>query len=107
MSKGAIFYNVGRGTTVDQEALLDALQSGALGAAYLDVCTPEPLPPDHPLWSAPNCHVTPHSAGGHAGESERLIRHFTENLRRFAEGAALVDRVSTGFRLVDQTILKR
>jgi phosphoglycerate dehydrogenase-like enzyme len=93
MSPGAIFYNVGRGSTVDQDALLDALRSGALGGAYLDVCTPEPLPPEHPLWSAPNCYVTPHSAGGHAGESERLMRHFVDNLRRFERGALLVDRV--------------
>jgi phosphoglycerate dehydrogenase-like enzyme len=93
MAQGAVFYNVGRGSTVDQDALLDALRSGALGAAYLDVCTPEPLPPDHPLWSTPNCIVTPHSAGGHAGEGERLIRHFVANLERFESGAPLLDRV--------------
>jgi phosphoglycerate dehydrogenase-like enzyme len=93
MSAGAIFYNVGRGGTVDQDALLDALRSGALGAAYLDVCTPEPLPPEHPLWSTPNCWITPHSAGGHAGESERLTRHFVDNLRRFERSVPLVDRV--------------
>lgn len=93
MRPDAVFYNVGRGNTVDQDALLDALRSGALGAAYLDVCTPEPLPPDHPLWSAPNCHVTPHSAGGHAGEQRRLIQHFASNLERFGRGAPLLDRV--------------
>jgi phosphoglycerate dehydrogenase-like enzyme len=93
MSAGAVFYNVGRGSTVDQDALLEALRAGPLGAAYLDVCTPEPLPPDHALWSTPNCYVTPHSAGGHAGESERLTRHFVANLRRFERGAPLVDRV--------------
>jgi phosphoglycerate dehydrogenase-like enzyme len=93
MSRGAIFYNVGRGSTVDQDALVAALRSGSIGAAYLDVCTPEPLPPDHPLWTTPNCFVTPHSAGGHAGESERLVRHFVDNLRRFEQSATLVDRV--------------
>jgi phosphoglycerate dehydrogenase-like enzyme len=93
MRRGATFYNVGRGSTVDQDALLAALRSGALGAAYLDVCTPEPLPPDHPLWSAPNCWITPHSAGGHATESERLMRHFVDNLHRFERGAPLADRV--------------
>ena len=66
MSKGAI-YNVGRGSTVDQDALIGALQSGALGAAYLDVCTPEPLPPDHPLLVCAQLSCHPHSAGGHAG----------------------------------------
>lgn len=90
---GAIFYNVGRGTTVDQEALLAALRSGQLGAAYLDVTDPEPLPPAHPLWTAPNCHITPHTAGGHDDESVRLIRHFLENLGRFTRGEALRDRV--------------
>src|SRR5437588_848614 len=53
LKPGAMFYNVGRGTTVDQEALLGALASGRVAAAYLDVTTPEPLPPDHPLWTAP------------------------------------------------------
>jgi phosphoglycerate dehydrogenase-like enzyme len=93
MRTGATFYNIGRGGTVDQDALLDALRSGALGAAYLDVCTPEPLPPDHPLWSAPNCWITPHSAGGHANEPERLTRHFVDNLDRLERGAPLLDRV--------------
>jgi phosphoglycerate dehydrogenase-like enzyme len=91
--KGAIFYNVGRGGTVDQVALEAALQSGQLAAAYLDVCTPEPLPAEHPLWRVPNCYITPHSAGGHFDEEERLVRHFGENLQRFAKGLALVDRV--------------
>ncbi|HEU0186102.1 MAG TPA: D-2-hydroxyacid dehydrogenase [Blastocatellia bacterium] len=54
MKPGALFYNIGRGSTVDQEALLAALERGSLAGAYLDVTTPEPLPPDHPLWSAPN-----------------------------------------------------
>ncbi|HVR64133.1 MAG TPA: D-2-hydroxyacid dehydrogenase [Polyangia bacterium] len=90
---GAIFYNIGRGNTVDQPALIAALTSGRLGAAYLDVATPEPLPPDHPLWTAPNCFITPHTAGGHEDESLRLVRHFLDNLARFAAGRALLDRV--------------
>jgi phosphoglycerate dehydrogenase-like enzyme len=93
MKPGAIFCNVGRGTTVDQEALLATLRSGRLGAAYLDVTEPEPLPPEHPLWTAPNCHITPHTAGGHDNEPERLARHFLENLRRFERSEALLDRV--------------
>ncbi len=52
MKRGATFYNIGRGDTVDQDALCDALESGHLRAAYLDVTTPEPLPPEHRLWSA-------------------------------------------------------
>lgn len=89
----AVFYNVGRGTTVDQDALLAALQSGRLGAAYLDVTDPEPLPATHPLWSTPNCYITPHSAGGHDTEQQRLVQHFLDNLRRFERGEALADQV--------------
>jgi len=90
---GAVFYNVGRGTTVDQEALRGALLSGRLRAAYLDVTTPEPLPPEHPLWATPGCFITPHTAGGHEDEPQRLVRHFLENLRRFTARQALLDRV--------------
>jgi phosphoglycerate dehydrogenase-like enzyme len=90
--RGAIFYNVGRGTTVDQPALLEALSSGQLGAALLDVTDPEPLPPTHPLWRAPNCLITPHSAGGHHDEGDRLVEHFVANFARFARGEPVHDR---------------
>jgi phosphoglycerate dehydrogenase-like enzyme len=90
---GAVLYNIGRGTTVDQNALLDALRSGRLRAAWLDVTEPEPLPADHPLWHEPNCFMTPHVAGGHPNEAETLVRHFVENFARFTRGEPLVDRV--------------
>lgn len=93
MKRGAVFYNIGRGTTVDQQALLDALRSGHLEAAWLDVTDPEPLPPGHPLLSIPNCFITPHTAGGHRNESESLVRHFLDNFRRFLDGSPLRDRV--------------
>jgi phosphoglycerate dehydrogenase-like enzyme len=93
MKPGARFYNVGRGTTVDERALLAALQSGRLGAAYLDVFATEPLPPDHPLWTAPNCFITPHTAGGRHDQDEAIVRHFLANLAAFARGEPLVDRV--------------
>jgi phosphoglycerate dehydrogenase-like enzyme len=93
LKPGAIFYNIGRGSTVDQDALLAALGSGRLAAAFLDVVAPEPLPPDHPLWTAPGCFITPHSAGGHDTEPERLARHFLDNLARLGAGQPLVDRV--------------
>jgi phosphoglycerate dehydrogenase-like enzyme len=93
MKPGAIFYNIGRGSTVDQEALLEALERGSLAGAYLDVTTPEPLPPDHPLWGAPNCYITPHSAGGQIHEQHELVGHFLENLRRFVSGRELLDRI--------------
>jgi phosphoglycerate dehydrogenase-like enzyme len=93
MRPGAVFYNVGRGSTVDQQALAAALTSGRLRAAYLDVTDPEPLPADHPLWSIPTCVITPHTAGGHADEQQRLVLHFLANLRRFVGGEALADRI--------------
>jgi phosphoglycerate dehydrogenase-like enzyme len=93
MKRGAIYYNIGRGTTQDQGALLDSLRSGHLAGAYLDVTDPEPLPADHPLWSAPNCYITPHTAGGSHDEFERLVRHFADNFDRFTKGEALRDRV--------------
>lgn len=93
MKPTAALYNIGRGSTVDQDALLNALRSNKLAAAWLDVTTPEPLPPDHPLWTAPNCHITPHTAGGHHDEFERLVKHFLANLDRFTHGQPLRDRV--------------
>lgn len=93
MSSGSWFYNVGRGTTVDQAALAEALSSGHLGGAFLDTLDPEPLPPDHFLWRTPQCHLTPHLAGGHQGQDESLVNHFVDNLRRFLAGGPLVDRI--------------
>lgn len=93
MKQGAAFYNIGRGTTVDQPALVESLRSGRLGAVYLDVTDPEPLPGDHPLWTLPNCFIAPHTAGGSADEFSRLARHFLDNLRRFEKGEQLQDLV--------------
>ncbi len=94
MKRGVVFQNIGRGATVDQDALLAALRSGHVAAAWLDVTSPEPLPDGHPLLSEPNCHITPHIAGGHADESVTLVRHFAENLARFVAGNPLSDRVA-------------
>ena len=93
MKPGAIFYNIGRGGTVDQTALLAALQRGQVRSAYLDVTDPEPLPPEHPLWKHPECFITPHTAGGSVDEFERLAQHFVDNLRRYETGKTLVNRV--------------
>ena len=93
MKQGAVFYNIGRGTTVDQDALLVALRCGHLAAAWLDVTEPEPLPEDHPLRHEPHCFITPHIAGGHANESETLVRHFIANFKRYLDGTPLLDRV--------------
>lgn len=93
MKRGAVFHNIGRGTTVDQNALLGALRSGHLGSAWLDVTEPEPLPADHPLLNEPDCFITPHIAGGHADESGMLVRHFLENFQRYLAGSPLLDRI--------------
>jgi phosphoglycerate dehydrogenase-like enzyme len=90
---GAIFYNIGRGTTVDQIALLAVLRSGHLHAAWLDVTEPEPLPENHPLLAQPNCFITPHLAGGHVDETRTLVRHFLRNFERFTHGQSLLDQV--------------
>jgi phosphoglycerate dehydrogenase-like enzyme len=92
----ALFYNIGRGNTVNQNALLEALQQQRIAGAYLDVTTPEPLPPDHALWTLTNCWITPHTAGGHASESIQLVRHFRQNLDLYLAGKPLVDQVVGG-----------
>lgn len=93
--RGARFYNIGRGTTVDERALVEALESGRLGAAYLDVFAEEPLPASSPLWSARNCFITPHTAGGRSDQDVALVRHFLANFAKFAAGSAgeMADRV--------------
>jgi len=93
LKPGAVFYNIGRGTTVDQKALLAALEYGNLKTAWLDVTDPEPLPDDHALRQHPRCHITPHTAGGHFQESRTLIRHFLTNFSRYLDGQELLDRV--------------
>ncbi len=93
MKSGAVFHNIGRGTTVDQDDLLASLRSGHLAAAWLDVTDPEPLPGHHPLRHEPYCHITPHTAGGHGDESATQVRHFLANLRNYLAGDALRDRI--------------
>jgi len=93
MKPGARFYNVGRGTTVDQPALIEALELGRLAAAYLDVTDPEPLPPDHPLWSTKHCFITPHTAGGRKAQDLHIMKDFLKNLAAFEAGTALQDRI--------------
>jgi len=89
----ARFYNMGRGATVDQDALLEYLQARPTAMAWLDVTDPEPLPKNHPLRHVGNCFITPHIGGGHQGESLSLVRHFLENLRRFRNGEPLADQI--------------
>ena len=93
LAPGAILINTGRGGTVDTDALLDALNSGRLGAALLDVTDPEPLPPGHPLWTTENVYLTPHYSGSRPDYDARADAIFLDNLRRYLAGEALANVV--------------
>ena len=103
MKKDAIILNVGRGFSIDTEALCDALESGALGGAGLDVTDPEPLPPGHRLWKLENAVITPHVSGGrNMNETGQYIMKLNlENARRFVRGEQLESLVDykTGYRI--------
>jgi phosphoglycerate dehydrogenase-like enzyme len=94
MPAGARLVNVSRGEVIDEPALIDALRSGALAGAYLDVFAHEPLPADSPLWSLPNVIVTPHSAGHSDGNEARVAAIFLDNLRRWVHNQPLLNRVA-------------
>ena len=87
MRQGVIFVNSARGALVDQEALLDAVDAGRVGAAALDVTEPEPLPPDHPLLHHPRIVVTPHIASATSAGRLRLYEHAIENALGVLAGA--------------------
>lgn len=88
LPKRAIFVNVGRGSTVDQNALAQALREGSLGGAAIDVTSPEPLPASHELWLAPNLIITPHAAGGRPlGISDRI----RQNLLAISRGTPVIE----------------
>jgi phosphoglycerate dehydrogenase-like enzyme len=94
---GALFCNVGRGTLVDEPALIAALESGHLGAAILDVTREEPLPADDPLWSAPNVYISPHCSAAQDRYTQTLLALFADNLERYSRGEPLrnvVDRAA-------------
>lgn len=99
LPEGACVVNVGRGTAIDQTALCDALNSGHLGGAALDVMAPEPLPEAHPLWSARNIILTPHVSGtmNLPYTCDVTVEQFCRNLERYAAGTPLegvVDRTA-------------
>lgn len=89
MKRGAVLINIARGDVVDEAALIEALQSGHLGGAALDVFTVEPLPADSPLWTMPNVLISPHSASTAGNENEKIVALFCDNLRRFLDGQPL------------------
>ena len=91
LPKGASFINVGRGPQVNQQDLLDALDSGQLQNAILDVTDPEPLPEAHPFWMHPRVRITPHIAS--ATRPETAVDVVVENIRRWRDGVAMVGQV--------------
>ena len=93
MRRSARFINVGRGTTVVEGALIDAIREERIGGAALDVFEREPLPSDSPFWELPNTIVSPHMSGDFEGWLEAVVRLFVENLRRFAAGRPLLNVV--------------
>jgi phosphoglycerate dehydrogenase-like enzyme len=92
---GAILVNVGRGGVLDEEALVDAIRSGKLRGAALDVFAEEPLPESSPLWNLDNVIVSPHTATLSIHENARIVELFAENLRRYLAGEELVNRIRT------------
>lgn len=89
LPKGAVFINIARGAEVDEPALVEALQTGHLKGAVLDVFALEPLPVHHPLWEMPNVLISPHSASTSDRENERITEIFIDNLRCFLAGEPL------------------
>jgi phosphoglycerate dehydrogenase-like enzyme len=96
MPDRALLVNVARGRIVDTDALLRELTAGRL-SAFLDVTDPEPLPPEHPLWDAPNVVITPHVGGGTRGWERRAYRLVREQVERFAAGEPLRNVVADGY----------
>jgi phosphoglycerate dehydrogenase-like enzyme len=96
MRPGAVLVNIGRGALVDQDAMIAALESGALGGAVLDVTDPEPLPAGHPLWRTRNVILTPHVSGQSPTMLDNVMHIFAENLRRYTAGEPLMNVVERG-----------
>jgi len=93
MKPTAYFINVSRGGLVDQEALVRALKEKRIRGAGLDVATPEPLPPESPLWDCPNLVLTPHNSGNAPIRQVRLMALVAENVRRYSHGLPLLNVV--------------
>lgn len=93
MKPGSYLVNVGRGGVLDEIALVAALKSGHLAGAALDVFETEPLPEDHPLWTAPNIIITPHIGGNMPAYNQRAAEIFEENLKRYLERKPLLNLV--------------
>ncbi|MDQ0820590.1 phosphoglycerate dehydrogenase-like enzyme [Arthrobacter sp. V4I6] len=95
MKPGTVFVNVGRGTVVDEDALLEALDNGQVSYACLDVFAVEPLPQDSRLWNHPKVMVSPHTSALSAAENRLIAERFCSNLRTFLDGGELPHLVDT------------
>jgi phosphoglycerate dehydrogenase-like enzyme len=93
MKRGALLINAARGPVVDTDDLVGALNAHHIRAA-VDVTDPEPLPPGHPLWSAPNCLITPHVAGSTPEFIHRAFRFGVDQVRRYIAGQPLENIVN-------------
>ncbi|MBP7401553.1 MAG: D-2-hydroxyacid dehydrogenase [Clostridia bacterium] len=93
MRKHAFLVNIGRGSAIDTDALVEALRAGRLGGAGLDVTDPEPLPDGHPLWGMDNVLITPHTSGGSPGDDARIHALFLENIALYRAGRPLKNLV--------------
>ncbi|MFA5006208.1 MAG: D-2-hydroxyacid dehydrogenase [Candidatus Izemoplasmatales bacterium] len=93
MKPDALFVNVGRGETIDQDALFKTLRDRRIRGAALDVTTPEPLPPDHPLWRLPNVFITPHNASSSPFIWSRIVAILHTNIRRRLDGEPLQNEI--------------
>jgi D-3-phosphoglycerate dehydrogenase len=93
MREDAWMVNVARGSLVDTDALVEALRTGAIAGAALDVTDPEPLPDGHPLWELPNVLITPHVATPPEAERRHFAARVRENVRRLAAGEELEGRI--------------
>ena len=93
LPKGAYLLNIARGEVIDEAAMMEALKSGHLAGAYLDVFEQEPLPATSPLWDMPNVIVTPHNSSSSAGNEQRVLDSFVCNLDQWQQGAPLINEV--------------
>jgi phosphoglycerate dehydrogenase-like enzyme len=93
MESHAWIVNVARGGHIVTDHLVEALRDGVIGGAALDVTDPEPLPPEHPLWSMPNCIITPHVGNTPEMAKPLLAERVAANVRRFAAGSELIGLV--------------
>ena len=96
LKRDAVVANVGRGSTLDEVALVELLDSGHLGGAVLDVTAIEPLPAESPLWRHPKVLLSQHTGGRFPGETDRKVDVFLENLARFERGEPLENQVEAG-----------